>query len=343
MARGSVHRFTVPRQQDWLFRRETGFLGPATSDAEEVQVCQQAIPVVYLLHGSKGVSPEDCLIFHCHGGGYLSSTFRSHEAYLRGWGERTRIPIHCTDYRLSPEHPFPASIQDLLDTYLFITSGSEEAVRLLGFQPKRIILTGDSAGGNMALVLALAISAIGKQQPEGKKVQQPVGMALQYPNGNPSVERTAARAMSVIDTTITLAGLGQAAGAYFGVDPPSASSPSDKHHPQQAWFRSADFVPLSRRMMQRMRANPHYNPLISQEFADLKHLPLYITAAEFDPLIDDAVAIGRCWRGPLTMDLAKRMPHSFMSYGCEIPDVAQAIEGVISRIAQALGIGLSGK
>ena len=96
-------------------------------------------------------------------------------------------------------------------------------------------------------------------------------------------------------------------------------------------------------MMQRMRANPHYNPLISQEFADLKHLPLYITAAEFDPLIDDAVAIGGCWRGPLTMDLAKRMPHSFMSYGCEIPDVAQAIEGVISRISQALGIGLSGK
>ena len=248
VARGSVHRFTVPRQQDWLFRRETGFLGPATSDAEEVQVSQQAIPVVYLLHGSKGVSPEDCLIFHCHGGGYLSSTFRSHEAYLRGWGERTRIPIHCTDYRLSPEHPFPASIQDLLDTYLFVTSGSEEAVRLLGFQPKRIILTGDSAGGNMALVLALAISGL-----------------------------------------------------------PPVDVPSDGE---------ADARVL-------LLQSAHQ----SQEFADLKHLPLYITAAKFDPLMDDAVAIARCWRGPLTIDLAKRMPHSFMSSGCEIPDVEARLDG----------------
>jgi acetyl esterase/lipase len=283
------------------------------------------ISIAYLINQQKGVSPKESLIFHCHGGGYVSSTYRSHEVYLREWGKRLRVPIVCVSYRLCPEQPYPASLQDLLDAYLFLTSGSSEALAKIGFIPRNIIVTGDSAGGNMALALVLALNEIRKS--DAPAVCMPVAIALQYPNGNPAVDSSCSRAMSLIDTTITVSGLGHAAASYFGAD----------HSGNELWFRSAAYEGIARAMMHKMKTDPLYNPLISTHFADLKHIKLFILAAEFDPLLDDAVAIGRVWQGPLVMDLARGLPHSFMSYAA-VPDVSDAMDVAISRITEGLGL-----
>lgn len=317
-APGLLDVITCPRQTDHVIGRD-GSIGKGDA-------ATKSVVAAYLIHQEKGVSPSDSLIFHCPGGGYLSSSYKSHEVYLREWGKKLRVPIICTSYRLSPEHPYPASLQDLLDAYLFLTSGSSESVKILGFRPKNIILTGDSAGGNLALALVLALNDIRKREVD---VRMPVTIALQYPNGNPSIEKSPGRAMSVIDTTITLSGLGHAAASYFGIEETDV----------KPWFRSDQVENISRQMMKKMRSDHLYNPLISQNFADLKDIRLYITGAEFDPLLDDAVAIGKVWKGSLVMDLAKGLPHSFMSYAA-VPDVTDAVNSIIIRIAEGLGISI---
>lgn len=153
----------------------------------------------------------------------------------------------------------------------------------------------------------------------------PVAIALQYPNGNPAVQSSCSRVMSLIDPTITLSGLGHAAAAYFGVKVTS----------QEPWFRSEAYEEVARSLMRKMRADPLYNPLISSDYADLQDIKLFILAAEFDPLLDDAVAIARVWKGPLVMDMAHNLPHSFMQY-VPVPDVSEAMDVAIARIADGL-------
>ena len=321
-SKGYMEQITCSRQSKFVISRE----GEISSKAPD-PASSDSISIAYLTNEARGVSPRDSLIFHCHGGGYVSSTYRSHEAYLREWGRKLRVPIVCCSYRICPEHPYPASLQDLLDAYLFVTSGSQEVLTKIGFHPKNIIVTGDSAGGNLALSLVLALNEIQKC---GTKVVMPASIALQYPNGNPAVESSCSRIMSLIDPTITLSGMGQAAAAYFGVE----------YTGHESWFRSEVYEDVARAMISKMKTDPLYNPLISPNYADLQQIKLFILAAEFDPLLDDAVAIGRVWRGPLVMDLAHGLPHSFMSYAGE-PDVRDALDVAIRRIAEGLGIGNS--
>lgn len=80
----------------------------------------------------------------------------SHQNYSRVWANDLEgIPIISIDYRLSPEYSFPSALNDCWQVYYWLVLNSES---YLGIKPNRIVLVGDSAGGN--LVAALTIMAI---------------------------------------------------------------------------------------------------------------------------------------------------------------------------------------
>jgi len=110
------------------------------------------------------------LIIHIHGGGFVSMSSSSHQSYTRQWANILKKPVFSIDYRLAPEHPYPAALDDCWQAYNWILDHSHE---VLGIRPENIIITGDSAGGNLALgVSALAVKC-------GIKV--PDGIFLAYP------------------------------------------------------------------------------------------------------------------------------------------------------------------
>ena len=84
------------------------------------------------------------VIIHCHGGGFVFNDVEIHDAPARRLANRTGRSVLSVDYRLAPEHPFPAAVHDV-----------DHAIAWAASQTRTVIVHGDSAGGNLALVGAL--------------------------------------------------------------------------------------------------------------------------------------------------------------------------------------------
>lgn len=83
---------------------------------------------------------------HIHGGGFIAGSSAWYQPYTRPWTIETGIPIFSLDYRLSPEFKFPDAVNDCFQVYLWLVKYSK---KYLGFTFDKIILNGDSAGGNL--------------------------------------------------------------------------------------------------------------------------------------------------------------------------------------------------
>ncbi|UWM78381.1 alpha/beta hydrolase (plasmid) [Rhizobium sp. WSM4643] len=90
-------------------------------------------------------------LLYLHGGGFVIGAPETHEDIGRTLANMAGAVVVSPDYRLAPEHPFPAAIDDCAAALVWMTEHADE----LGIDPLRIIVAGDSAGGNLAAVVAL--------------------------------------------------------------------------------------------------------------------------------------------------------------------------------------------
>ncbi|MEO8374249.1 MAG: alpha/beta hydrolase [Sphingomonas bacterium] len=96
-------------------------------------------------------APPRALMLHIHGGGWTLGDIESSDASSRTYAERLRCAVLSVEYRLAPEHPFPAAVDDCLAALNWTAAN---AARLLG-QELPLIVGGDSAGGNLSAVMCL--------------------------------------------------------------------------------------------------------------------------------------------------------------------------------------------
>ncbi len=90
------------------------------------------------------------LIVTCHGGGWVLGDLDTHDGVARGLCSRTGSVVVSVDYRLAPEARFPAAVEDCWAALRWAAASTES----LGADPDRLVVAGDSAGGNLAAVLA---------------------------------------------------------------------------------------------------------------------------------------------------------------------------------------------
>jgi acetyl esterase len=95
------------------------------------------------------------LLVYYHGGGHVIGDLDTHDSACRFLASAAGVGVLAVDYRLAPEHPFPAAVDDSVAALAF----AFERAEALGFDPARIAVGGDSAGGNLAAVVALAAKA----------------------------------------------------------------------------------------------------------------------------------------------------------------------------------------
>ena len=100
---------------------------------------------------------RDAALLYVHGGGYVIGSLDSHRHVVSEAGRAAKIWALALDYRLAPEHPFPAAVEDALSGYRYLLSR--------GIRPGRIAIAGDSAGGGLVVAAMLAIREAGLAQP----------------------------------------------------------------------------------------------------------------------------------------------------------------------------------
>jgi acetyl esterase len=98
---------------------------------------------------SPGTAPAPLLVFF-HGGGFVVGDLETHDDLCRLICRDARVHVLAVDYRLAPEHPAPAGVQDCYAAYRWALDHAAE----LGADPSRVAVGGDSAGGNIAAVVS---------------------------------------------------------------------------------------------------------------------------------------------------------------------------------------------
>ena len=115
-------------------------------------------------HRPENAAPGRTILYF-HGGGYVFGSAKSHRGLTFKLAQDARADIFSVDYRLAPEHPFPAAVDDAVAAYQWLLDG--------GAQSESIIVGGDSAGGGLSLALLLRCKALGLPRPAAAFLYSP--------------------------------------------------------------------------------------------------------------------------------------------------------------------------
>ena len=152
-SRAAQHQLPVSRDAALLRRgkaQRMASLGPGPEMAAvrdvEIEGGEIAVPArIYVPRGFK----EGVLVYH-HGGGWVTGTLDDYDVLCRALAGASSAMVVSVDYRLSPEHPFPAALDDALAAIRWTSEN------LVGSGP--LVILGDSAGGNLAAAAALELA-----------------------------------------------------------------------------------------------------------------------------------------------------------------------------------------
>jgi len=102
---------------------------------------------------------EDRVILYIHGGGHIMGSSNTHKLFTLNLAKMTNMKVLSINYRLAPEDPHPAALEDCVSVYKWLLSS--------GFESKNIIISGDSAGGYYTLLTLLKLRDVGISLPIG--------------------------------------------------------------------------------------------------------------------------------------------------------------------------------
>ena len=147
---------------------------------EDRQIPGPAGPIGARLYAPAGLAQPAPLVVYYHGGGHVICDLDTHDQPCRFLAAQVPAPVLSIDYRLGPEHRFPAAVEDSLAAFEWARSHAAE----LGADPERIAVAGDSAGGNLAAAVAQLAAADGA----GPAFQALIYPVTDYSSKRPSYE-----------------------------------------------------------------------------------------------------------------------------------------------------------
>jgi acetyl esterase/lipase len=229
-------------------------------------------------------------VLYIHGGAFIAGSPNSHRTITSRWSEVARAAVLAVDYRLMPEHRRAAGIEDCRSAYRWILENGPDGAT----PPRWLYVSGDSAGGNLALALAAWLRDQGLRTPDGVIALSPLTDST---HSGPSIRQN-------LKTDIML---GPLFGALMKIP-----------RPILMWL----FV-----LENRMRP---VNPVVSPIFGDLAGLPpTLIQVSESEMLMDDArryVNKARKAGSPVRLQSWAGLLHVWHIMNPEVPEALEAFE-----------------
>jgi epsilon-lactone hydrolase len=189
-----------------LFRAAVPLVAPLRgtgASAEPVAAAHDGAAVAgeWVRPAAADLRHPDAAILYFHGGAYVTSSPRTHRGIVARIARATGTPVFAARYRLAPEHRFPAAADDARAAHGWL--------RAQGIAPERIVVAGDSAGGHLAVGLALQL--------EREDERRPAALALLSPLLDPSFVLAHEEDRRVRDPFLTASAFARLVGAH--VDP----------------------------------------------------------------------------------------------------------------------------
>ena len=144
----------TPNEAREAYMKSRAVLQPDPEPVAEVRNLSAPGPlgdIPLRLYRPAGVGERAPALVYYHGGGWLLGGLDSHDVVCRRFANAAGCVVVSVDYRMAPEHPFPAAVDDCAEATRFVIARAAA----LGIDPARVAAGGDSAGGNLAAVMAL--------------------------------------------------------------------------------------------------------------------------------------------------------------------------------------------
>ena len=129
---------------------------PAPRHIRVVAIAADSVPGEWLIPPE---APQDRALLYIHGGAWFMGSTTTHRSLVARLATAGGVRALSIDYRLAPEHPFPAGLEDCITAYEWLLRN--------GIAPDKIVVAGDSAGGNLTLALLIALRDAGRPLPAG--------------------------------------------------------------------------------------------------------------------------------------------------------------------------------
>ncbi|CAG5155531.1 uncharacterized protein ALTATR162_LOCUS3708 [Alternaria atra] len=128
---------------------------------------------------------QDKVVLDIPGGGFVAMNPRNHDDKLMGWAGKAGLPVLSLDYKKAPEHPYPYALNECYDVYHMIIASRGTCMGLSGEVEPKVVVSGDSAGGNLVTAMVLMILQSGSTETrrwQGESaIPPPIGVVLIYP------------------------------------------------------------------------------------------------------------------------------------------------------------------
>ena len=263
-----------------------------------------------MLHTDADAPLAPALVFFMHGGGFIGQSSLTHAAFLKQIAhDLPDAVILSIDYHLAPEYPYPIAVEECVFAYAWALQNAWR----LGTTAERVVLSGDSAGGNLAVAVALKLHSRGMRLPDG--------LVLAYPALNLSMQWSPSRLLSLFDPLLSTDLLDLIVRSYI---PPHADA----------------------------RRDPFLSPTLAATDAMLQALPpVAIVCGAFDPLLDDAAEFAHRLRTVhagtpaverVQLRIFDGLPHGFLNMSLGVDMASEGTRQMSRWMGEMLGIAWHG-
>ncbi|MEU9244789.1 alpha/beta hydrolase [Streptomyces sp. NPDC048385] len=247
--------------------------------------------------------PSAALVYF-HGGGWVLGDLRTSDAVARFLARHASLTVIAVDYRLAPENPFPAAVDDALAAFAHVVEHAEE----YGVDPAAVGVGGESAGGNLAAVVALETARRARE-------------------AGSSAAATPVPAMQLLLMPVTDLSRKHRSYELFGTGLFLTEAQMD-------WYK-AHYLPDPE-----LATDPRVSPLLAEDVHDVA--PAYVVVAGFDVLRDEGEAYAHKLRDAGVPAVLRRhggITHSMVN----ATGVGSAARTVLLEVAGALRMGLTSR